>query len=125
MERLSSEVELTWADGDYTFALKARQIEELEHLCDEGIARICMRVFSKTDFKLKHIRETIRLGLIGGGTPPVDAARLVKTYVDDCPIDPPADPSSPFKTAAAVLQAAYFGWETFTSSGEAQAAPNG
>lgn len=125
MSRLSAEVELTWGPGDYTFALKAAQIEELEHLCKKGIGRICMSVFSQIDYDWTTLRETIRLGLIGGGTPPVEANRLVKTYVDGQPIDAKDDPSSTLKTATAVLKAVHFGWSELPevqSSGETQAA---
>lgn len=122
MANLAAEVVLEWADGEYLFALKAKQIEELEHLCDEGIGRIAARVFSRVDYRYKHLRETIRLGLIGGGTPPIDANRLVTTYVDGQPIDPTADKSSTLKTASAVLQAMHFGWEGLpeTQPGEAE-----
>lgn len=109
--RLSAEVELAWGPGVYTFGLKAKQIEELERVCKEGIGRICFRSFSGVDYTYSMLRETIRLGLIGGGTAPVTAAELVKTYVDGQPIDHPADPSSPLKTATAILKAVYFGWE--------------
>lgn len=108
--RLSAEVELTWGPGVYTFGLKAKQIEELERVCKEGIGRICMRAFAM-DYTYAMLRETIRLGLIGGGTAPVTARELVETYVDGQPIDPQADPSSPLKTATAILKAVHFGWE--------------
>jgi len=88
MANLAAEVTLEWADSEYLFALKAKQIEELEHICGEGIGRICMRVFNKVDYSYKHLRETIRLGLIGGGTDAVTAKRLVETYVDGAPISP-------------------------------------
>lgn len=108
--RLSAEVELTWGPGVYTFGLKAKQIEELERVCKEGIGRICMRAFAM-DYTYAMLRETIRLGLIGGGTAPVTAAELVSTYVDGQPIDAVKDPSSPLKTATAILKAVHFGWE--------------
>lgn len=111
MTRLSAEVELAWGPGVYTFGLKAKQIEELERVCKEGIGRICMRAFSGVDYTYPMLRETIRLGLIGGGTAPVTAGELVATYVDGQPIDPPADPSSTLKTATAILKAVHFGWE--------------
>jgi hypothetical protein len=110
MANLKAEITLEWGDGIYDFALKMAQIEELEHLCDEGIGRIAARVFSRVDFSYRHIRETIRLGLIGGGLPAIEAARLTKIYVDGVPIDTQDDKSSPLKTANAVLQAVYFGW---------------
>lgn len=111
MTRLSAEIELAWGPGVYTFALKAKQIEELERVCKEGIGRICMRAFSGVDYTYPMLRETIRLGLIGGGTPPVTAKELVDSYVDGQPIDPTGDPSSTLKTATAILKAVHFGWE--------------
>lgn len=127
MANLAAEVTLEWADGEYTFALKAKQIEELEHIIDEGVGRICVRVFGRVDYSYKHLRETIRLGLIGGGTDAVTAKRLVETYVDGAPISPfkldkdgrksvdkagnfISDPMSSLSVANAILQALYFGW---------------
>ena len=124
MANLKAEVTLEWADGEYTFALKAAQIEELEALCKEGIGKIAARMFTRIDFTYKHVRETIRLGLIGGGLSAVEANRLVKAYVDGVPLDAQSDPSSPVKTASAVLQAVYFGWselpEVVPEKGEAK-----
>lgn len=124
MTRLSAEVELKWGPGVYTFGLKAKQIEELERVCKEGIGRICMRAFSM-DYSYIMLKETIRLGLIGGGTAPVTAKELVDMYVDGQPIDSPKDPSSPFKTASAILKAVHFGWEDLpeAGTGEPQAQP--
>lgn len=111
MANLKAEVALEWGDGEYQFSLKAAQIEELEHVCGEGIGRICARVFTKVDYSYKMIRATVRLGLIGGGMSAVDAERLCKAYVDGVPIDATNDPSSPLKTAFAILKAVHFGWE--------------
>lgn len=122
MANLAAEVTLEWGDGEKLFALKAAQIEELEKICDEGIGRICARVFSRVDFSYKHVRDTIRLGLIGGGSSAVEANRLVRAYVDGVPLDAQTDPSSPVKTATAILKAVYFGWEDLPKappSGEA------
>lgn len=122
MANLKAEVTLEWGDGEYLFALKSAQIEELEKICDEGIGRICARVFSRVDFTYKHVRDTIRLGLIGGGMSAVEAKRLVTAYVDGVPIDATTDPSSPLKTASAILKAVHFGWEDLPpgdESGEA------
>jgi len=120
--RLSAEVELAWGPGVFTFGLKAKQIEELERICKEGIGRICMRAFSGVDYSYPLLRETIRLGLIGGGLPPTEAAQLVNTYVDGQPIDRANDPSSTLKTATAVLKAVHFGWEDLPEApvGESQ-----
>lgn len=110
MANPKAEVTLEWGDGERLFSLKAAQIEELEALCNEGIGKIAARMFTRIDFTYKHIRETIRLGLIGGGLDAVTANRLVKMYVDGVPLDNQNDPSSPIKTAHAILQAVYFGW---------------
>lgn len=127
MTNLAAEVTLEWADGVFLFALKAKQIEELEHICGEGIGRICMRVFGRVDYSYKHLRETIRLGLIGGGTDAISAKRLVETYVDGAPISPfkvdakgaklkdaagnlVTDPMSTLSVAGAILNAVHFGW---------------
>ena len=119
---LSAEISLLWGGEERTFALKAKQIEGLEHDLSEGIGKICMRVFAQTEFTYKHLSRTIYWGLIGGGGNPTDAARLVDLYVNGLPIDPVGDPSSTFKTAKAILQAVYFGWEALPPlSGEAQA----
>ena len=132
MANLAAEVTLEWADGEYLFALKAKQIEEIEHVLNEGIGRICARVFGRVDYTYKHLRETIRLGLIGGGLDAVAAERLCKAYVDGNPISPfkrdkegkvsgDIDPTSSLLVASAVLQAVHFGWETLpeVKSGEA------
>lgn len=121
--RLSAEVELAWGPGVFTFGLKAKQIEELERVCKEGIGRICMRAFSGVDYTYPMLRETIRLGLIGGGTAPVTAAELVATYVDGRPIDPSNDPSSTLKTATAILKAVHFGWEDLPEAPKGEPAP--
>ena len=65
----------------------------------------------------------IRLGLIGGGTAPVRAQQLVATYVDGKPLADPDDPSSPYKTALAVLKTIYFGFDEL--AGEASASGKG
>lgn len=121
MGNLSSEVSLEWAGSERLFALKAKQIEGLEHDCGEGIGRICMRVFARTEYSFKHLRQTIYWGLIGGGMPATEASKLVLLHVDGAPIDPVNDPSSTLKTASSILKAVHFGWEALPASGEAGA----
>lgn len=108
-------VELKWGDGEYTFRLRVREIEELQRLCGingepVGIGTISARLFNRTFF-VADLYHVIRLGLIGGGTTAVRAKQLVDTYVDGCPIARPGDASSPLSTAQAVMTAAFFGWE--------------
>lgn len=122
MPNLSAEVSLLWAGEERLFALKGKQIEGLEHDLDEGIGKICFRIFSGVDFTFGHIKRSIYWGLIGGGMNATEAGQLVRQYVDDCPIDAKGDPSSNFKTASAILRAAHFGWEALPKPpGEAPA----
>jgi hypothetical protein len=126
---LSAEVVLDWADGSYNFALKAKQIEELEHLTGVGIGRLSARVTGETDFYYRDVRETIRLALIGGGTPATEATRLVNAYVDGQPLQPldakgVPHPDGPLLMARAILGAVRFGFERLPTgtTGEPQPA---
>lgn len=119
---LSAEVTLDWGgEKDRLFALKGKQIEGLENDLNEGIGNICYRVFSRVDYKWRHLRQAIYWGLIGGGMNATEATKLVIQYVDGCPIDAKDDPASTLKTASAILKAVHFGWEALPPSGEAQA----
>ena len=81
-------VELDWADGTFTFRLGLDQIEELEEKRDLSLFTLARRLSpAERDPRLADIRETLRLGLIGGGQKPVDAMVKVRKYVDERPID--------------------------------------
>lgn len=75
-------VELVWGDGPQRFRLPIGQLRELQDKCDAGPARILGRL-GGVDWKIDDIRETLRLGLIGGGMVPSAAYTLVKRYIDD------------------------------------------
>ena len=82
---VNGEIELTWGDGEHKFNIaKLRCVLELEEKCDAGIAAIFARI-QEGKWKFNDIRETLRLGLIGGGAAPDKAARLVQRYCDDRP----------------------------------------
>lgn len=74
-----------WADGEYTFRLAIGQLRELQEKCDCGPPEILARLAAQR-WRIDDLRETIRLGLIGGGTTPVAALKLVERYVDDRPL---------------------------------------
>ena len=57
---IAAEIELTWADGTYLFALKLKQIEELQRLCNAGLGEIAQRL-------LVERREADRERLPGEG----------------------------------------------------------
>ncbi len=74
----------SWADGEYTFRLKLGQVRELQEKCDAGPRELAIRLASGKE-RVDDVRETIRLGLIGGGLTPEQALKLVKRYVDERP----------------------------------------
>lgn len=110
---LKAEVILEWGDGEYLFALKGAQIEELQRVCgDVGFGLIFQRV-SLGQFFYGDIKHTIRLGLIGGGMGAVEAMRLVNAYMG--PVEPlplVSGPNNPLQLAKAILGAAMVGLET-------------
>lgn len=75
-----------FGDGEHAFALTDDMIAELERIADLGIGALYIRAVNM-QFKLADLVEIIRLGLIGGGTPPARAAQLVDTYARNQPID--------------------------------------
>lgn len=107
----SARIDLTWADGagehedgKYRFRLPITQLEELQEKCDAGPPTIFQRLCSAS-WMVRDVRETIRLGLIGGGMSPAKALGLVQRYVDDRPLGENAP------TAQAILLAAIIGVE--------------
>jgi hypothetical protein len=105
---LKAEIILKWGDGEYLFALKGKQIEHLEKACDAGIGDIAHRVMSLRP-RYGDIKNILWLGLEGGGMPPVVVKEKMDRFFDGQPLAALGDPSSPLATAAAVIQAAYFG----------------
>lgn len=80
------------------FCLRLGEIEELEQLCGAGVGSIWKRL-ALADFKAGDIRETIRLGLIGGDMAPKMADAFVERYVDARPL------GENFELAIAILRA--------------------
>ncbi|MFC0200589.1 gene transfer agent family protein [Paracoccus rhizosphaerae] len=74
-----------FGDGERAFTLTDPMIAELERLTATGIGSLFLRL-TRSDFRLNDLTEVIRLGLIGGGTSPEDAARMVETYARHRPI---------------------------------------
>ena len=98
----SAEITLDWADGTYLFALKWGQLIELQEKCDAGPFVVLARLQDQS-WRVGDIADTIRLGLIGGGTAPLDALKLTRTYVEARP------PLENVRVAQAVLAAALMG----------------
>jgi len=71
-----------WGDDTHTFRLTYPGLIELEQKCAAPLADIIERV-NGGRYSASDIRETIRIALIGGGKSPVEALRLVRTYIDE------------------------------------------
>ncbi len=74
-----------FGDGEKTFALTYPLIKELEQKTGTGFGALYKRMASG-NFYLADIIETIRLGLIGGGTSPAEAQRLIDAYAHGRPL---------------------------------------
>jgi len=96
-------VSLVWAGGEDVFCLsKVGLILDLEDKCKAGIGIIAGRLESGA-YGLNDVRETIRLGLIGGGATPERAMASVRNHVDGNPL------SHSVLVAYAVVRAVLFG----------------
>jgi len=85
MQNRNGEIELDFGDGTYPFRLGWGELQKLQEACDAGPFVILERICDKS-FKIGDIRETLRLGLIGGGMEPVRALKLVREYVEERPL---------------------------------------
>ena len=122
MSNPKAQVTLEWGDGEYLFALRGKEIEELEQVCGKiGFGAIFQRVSLGVWF-WGDLYHTIRLGLIGGGMGPIEAKRLTDMYIGkDRPSVPMVSgPNSPETVAQAILKAVMHGLEDIPS-GEARA----
>lgn len=85
---------LPFGDGDYTFRLTIGGLRDLQQAVNVrrvqagvpavGPAQLLQQLGSNA-WWVDDARETIRLGLIGGGLPPPRALMLVKRYVEERP----------------------------------------
>jgi hypothetical protein len=92
-----------FGDGEKTFAFPTRElIEELERKTGHAIGTLFNR-FQRHDFSFSDLTEIIRLGLIGGGTTPAEADRLVSVYSINRPL------TESFFVALGIVNALFFG----------------
>lgn len=75
-----------FGDGERTFHLTDDMVSELEHITGAGIGTLFLRLVA-SQFHLGDLTAIIGLGLIGGGTDPKEADRLVKAYAVNRPFD--------------------------------------
>lgn len=108
-------IEIAWGDGDHVFNIgKLAQVFELEDKCGCGVQEVFNRL-REGRWKYADVRETIRLGLIGGGKSPVEALLLTKRYVDERPW------AESVFVAQAILMAAIVGVEGDNPAKKAEA----
>lgn len=82
---INGSVKLTWGDAEHEFNVaKIKQVLELEEKCGAGVAEIFDRLRNNR-WRINDLRETLRLGLIGGGMEPSKALKLVISYCDERP----------------------------------------
>lgn len=94
---------IIWSNGEDQFCLaKIGLLLDLEAKCNAPIGVIFGRLGSG-NFSVNDIRETIRLGLMGGGRTPAQAMDIVKIHVDGNPL------ASSVLTAYAIIEAVMVG----------------
>lgn len=97
-------VTLDFAGERRVFRLAIGQLRALQEACGAGPLQIYRRLL-EGGWRIDDLRETLRLGLIGGGATDALATRLVRQTVDDFGT-PPMELLPPAK---AILLAALFG----------------
>ena len=68
-----------FGDGPHDFQLRIAELEELQELTDAGPEEVFHRI-SEGRWRVADIRETIRLGLKGGGMTPLMARAMIDRY---------------------------------------------
>lgn len=93
-----------FGDLEHTFDLaKPELIRELEAVTGAGIGGLISRVINERRFHHADLEHVIRLGLIGGGTDPKIAARLIANYLPARPLE------EAMLLAIGILGALFFG----------------
>jgi hypothetical protein len=77
-------ITIPWADGEFTFDLRLKEVRALQEKTGLGPAVILMRIQSG-EWKVDDYRETILQGLLGGGMAAPEASKLVRLWVDERP----------------------------------------
>lgn len=94
-------ITIEWADGEYTFRLAIGQLRELQEKTASGPMEVFERL-QQGKWRVDDIRETIRLGLVGGGMPAIESKRMVDQYVDAFPLLDNIDPARTIIAAAII-----------------------
>lgn len=115
------EIRLDWAGDEQVFRLAIGELRELQEKTNAGPAQLLRRMHDDS-WRIDDVRETLRIGLIGGGMKPAAALALVRRYVDE--LETP--PAEQVPVCRGILFAAVFGTPDEAvgdpASGEAAAA---
>lgn len=80
-ENRNGAVDLDFGDASHVFRLALGELEELQEKTGVGPFVLLNRLING-DWRLADVRETLRIGLVGGGMEPIAALNLVRRYVD-------------------------------------------
>lgn len=112
MQHRSGKVEIKYLDANtYTARLPISKLEELQEKCDAGPPEILNRLLT-SKWRVADVRQTVRLGLLGGGNDAATVAALVARYCDDGML------GANVPAAAEILTAAIFGVKDEPLGGE-------
>jgi hypothetical protein len=82
-------IRLSWGGDERPFRLSFKELREIQELCTlpndklvSGPLAIALRLGDGT-WRVQDIRETLRLGLIGGGMKDAKATALVRRHVEE------------------------------------------
>jgi hypothetical protein len=78
---MSSAFIMVWPGGEHAFRLPLGSLRAVQEACGSSPFEVSERLFQKRP-RIEDVIEPIRLGLIGGGMDPKEAARLVKSVED-------------------------------------------
>jgi hypothetical protein len=109
---MTTSISKFFGDRERNFRLTPKLIPELERVTNSGIGALVQRIMNRS-FSYSDVIETVRLGLIGGGTEPQEAAALIHAYVEGAPFD------SSYLLAVEILSALWFGVSTKDQFGDA------
>lgn len=88
------DIALPWGDGEYKFRVGVKEARQIEEICDVGIKRIYNTLCHYDaaanphgdNWRVWHIRETVRIALIGGGVTQAEALSLITKFFDSRPL---------------------------------------
>lgn len=81
---MNPEIKLDWADGEYNFALRWKDLQRLEDDAGCGAMALLQRLRGG-EWTIKDVSDVMRNALIGGGLEDGKALKLVRNYVEGLP----------------------------------------